>query len=188
LRAARTALRRAVRAAPVFRSSWGPRSALIEAMRLREQGERPVPFGDQIQEPGRLGRLPRMRRGRGRRPGATGHSARTRARNPVRVEAGGQGQAEQPQEQAAEDGERGGRSGRPGRPGRRPGSTARSPGWSASTPTRGARATGGEPTRSEESSEVRWIPRVELGGYSMDRSMRLRIGHYLEGRATPYLG
>ena len=51
-----------------------------------------------------------------------------------------------------------------------------------------ARATGGEPMRSEESSEVRWVPRVELGGYSMDRSMRLRIGHYLEGRATPYLG
>src|SRR6478736_7420563 len=51
-----------------------------------------------------------------------------------------------------------------------------------------ARATGGEPTRSEESSEVRWVPRVELGGYSMDRSMRLRIGHYLEGRAAPYLG
>ena len=32
-----------------------------------------------------------------------------------------------------------------------------------------ARATGGEPTRSEESSEVRWVPRVELGGYSMDQ-------------------
>ena len=51
-----------------------------------------------------------------------------------------------------------------------------------------ARAVGGEPTRSEESSEVRWVPRAELGGYSMDRSMRLRIGHYLEGRAAPYLG
>ena len=51
-----------------------------------------------------------------------------------------------------------------------------------------ARATGGEPTRSEESSEVRWVARVELGGYAMDRSMRLRIGHYLEGRAAPYLG
>jgi ADP-ribose pyrophosphatase YjhB (NUDIX family) len=51
-----------------------------------------------------------------------------------------------------------------------------------------ARATGGEPTGSEESSEVRWVPRVELGRYSMDRSMRLRIGHFLEGRATPYLG
>src|SRR5438067_1495986 len=31
LRAARTALRRAVRAAPLFRSSWGARSALIPA-------------------------------------------------------------------------------------------------------------------------------------------------------------
>jgi hypothetical protein len=29
---------------------------------------------------------------------------------------------------------------------------------------------------------VRWVPRKDLGGYSMDRSMRLRIGHYLEGR------
>ena len=51
-----------------------------------------------------------------------------------------------------------------------------------------ARATGGERARSEESSEVRWVPRVELGHYAMDRSMRLRIGHYLEGRAGPYLG
>jgi hypothetical protein len=30
----------------------------------RDRGERPVPFGDQIQEPGRPGRLPRVRRGR----------------------------------------------------------------------------------------------------------------------------
>jgi len=37
-----------------------------------------------------------------------------------------------------------------------------------------ARATGGELARSEESSEVRWVPRKDLGGYSMDRSMRLR--------------
>jgi 8-oxo-dGTP pyrophosphatase MutT (NUDIX family) len=51
-----------------------------------------------------------------------------------------------------------------------------------------ARATGGEPERSEESSEVRWVPRVDLGGYAMDRSMRLRIGHSLEGRAASYLG
>jgi hypothetical protein len=47
---------------------------------------------------------------------------------------------------------------------------------------------GGKPTRSEESSKVRWVPRKDLGGYAMDRSMRLRIGHYLEGRAVPYLG
>ena len=35
---------------------------------------------------------------------------------------------------------------------------------------------------------MRWVPRADLGGYPMDRSMRLRIGHYLEGRAMPYLG
>jgi ADP-ribose pyrophosphatase YjhB (NUDIX family) len=43
-------------------------------------------------------------------------------------------------------------------------------------------ATGGEPTPSSESSEVRWVPRGELAGYQVDRSMRLRIGHYLAGR------
>jgi hypothetical protein len=36
--------------------------------------------------------------------------------------------------------------------------------------------------------EVRWVARESLGGYAMDRSMRLRIGHFLEGRAEPYLG
>ena len=46
-----------------------------------------------------------------------------------------------------------------------------------------ARATGGEPERSED----RWVPCVDLG-YAMDRSMRLRIGHYLEGRAASHLG
>ena len=51
-----------------------------------------------------------------------------------------------------------------------------------------ARATGGAPTRSDESSEVRWVARDDLGGYAMDRSMRLRIGHFLEGRSVPYLG
>jgi ADP-ribose pyrophosphatase YjhB (NUDIX family) len=51
-----------------------------------------------------------------------------------------------------------------------------------------ARATGGEPTPSEESSEVRWVARKDLDGYPMDRSMGLRLGHYLEGRAAPYLG
>ena len=50
------------------------------------------------------------------------------------------------------------------------------------------RATGGEPVCSEESSEVRWVARKDLVGYQMDLSMRLRIEHYLEGRATPYLG
>jgi ADP-ribose pyrophosphatase YjhB (NUDIX family) len=51
-----------------------------------------------------------------------------------------------------------------------------------------ARATSGVPTRSDESSEVQWVPRVSLDRYSMDRSMRLRLSHFLEGRARPCLG
>ncbi len=48
---------------------------------------------------------------------------------------------------------------------------------------------GGQPTPSSESSEVRWVPREDLAGYQMDRSMRLRLGHYLDGRSgSPYLG
>lgn len=50
-----------------------------------------------------------------------------------------------------------------------------------------ARPLGGEPTPSSESSESSWVPHKDLAGYQMDRSMRLRIGHYLEDRA-PYLG
>jgi ADP-ribose pyrophosphatase YjhB (NUDIX family) len=50
-------------------------------------------------------------------------------------------------------------------------------------------ATGGQPTPSSESSEVRWVPREDLASYQMDRSMRLRLGHYLAGRSgSPYLG
>jgi ADP-ribose pyrophosphatase YjhB (NUDIX family) len=49
--------------------------------------------------------------------------------------------------------------------------------------------TSGQPTPSSESSEVRWVPREDVAGYQMDRSMRLRIGHYLAGRSgSPYLG
>ena len=51
-----------------------------------------------------------------------------------------------------------------------------------------ARATGGQPTRSNESSEVRWVLRDDLDSYSMDRSMRLRVGHFHAGRVRPYLG
>jgi 8-oxo-dGTP pyrophosphatase MutT (NUDIX family) len=53
-----------------------------------------------------------------------------------------------------------------------------------------ARPIGGEPTPSSESSEVRWIHRDDVTGYQMDRSMRLRIGDYLEGRSSssPRLG
>ncbi|MGP3914260.1 NUDIX hydrolase [Nonomuraea sp. 10N515B] len=51
-----------------------------------------------------------------------------------------------------------------------------------------ARATGGEPTPSEESREVRWVPREEIMSLPMDRSMRMRIEHYLAGVGLPYIG
>jgi ADP-ribose pyrophosphatase YjhB (NUDIX family) len=51
-----------------------------------------------------------------------------------------------------------------------------------------AEPVGGTPTPSDESSEVKWVRREDLDGYQMDRSMRLRIGHYLEGPTAPYLG
>jgi ADP-ribose pyrophosphatase YjhB (NUDIX family) len=51
-----------------------------------------------------------------------------------------------------------------------------------------ARAVGGEPTPSDESSQVRWVTRDELAEYQMDRSMRLRVDHFLAGRRSPYLG
>ena len=51
-----------------------------------------------------------------------------------------------------------------------------------------ASAVSGTPTPSDESSEVAWVRREDLGSYSMDRSMRVRLGHYLQGRTTPYLG
>jgi 8-oxo-dGTP pyrophosphatase MutT (NUDIX family) len=48
---------------------------------------------------------------------------------------------------------------------------------------------GGQPTPSDESSDVRWVPRDDLAGYQVDRSMRLRLDHYLSGRGgSPYLG
>ena len=51
-----------------------------------------------------------------------------------------------------------------------------------------ARATGGEPTPSDESREVLWVDRDKLIDLQMDRSMRMRIAHFLEGRTTPHLG
>ncbi|GAA1506335.1 NUDIX domain-containing protein [Sphaerisporangium rubeum] len=51
-----------------------------------------------------------------------------------------------------------------------------------------AKAVSGEPTPSDESREVRWVSRDEAAGYPMDRSMRLRIGHYLSGQTRPYIG
>ncbi|MET8336951.1 NUDIX hydrolase [Streptosporangium canum] len=50
------------------------------------------------------------------------------------------------------------------------------------------RAVAGEPTPSDESREVRWVPRDEVDSLLMDRSMRLRIGHFLAEAAGPYIG
>lgn len=50
------------------------------------------------------------------------------------------------------------------------------------------RAIDGEPTPSDESREVRWVPRDEVDSLLMDRSMRLRIGHFLAEAAEPYIG
>ena len=51
-----------------------------------------------------------------------------------------------------------------------------------------ARATGGQPTPSSESREVHWVLLDKLGDLTMDGSMRLRVDHYLQNRATPYIG
>lgn len=45
-----------------------------------------------------------------------------------------------------------------------------------------ARALSGRPTPSSESSEVRWVPAAEATGYTMDRSMHIRIDDFLTGR------
>lgn len=51
-----------------------------------------------------------------------------------------------------------------------------------------ARAVDGEPTPSDESREVQWVPLDEVKSLTMGRSMRLRIGHYLADRTAPYIG
>ena len=51
-----------------------------------------------------------------------------------------------------------------------------------------ARATGGEPRTSSESSEVRWIAPEDVDRYLMHPSMRLRVAHVLDERATPFIG
>jgi ADP-ribose pyrophosphatase YjhB (NUDIX family) len=50
------------------------------------------------------------------------------------------------------------------------------------------RLVGGELTPSEESREVRWVAPAAVDGLRMDRSMRMRIGRYLSGARSPYLG
>lgn len=51
-----------------------------------------------------------------------------------------------------------------------------------------ARYITGEPTPSDESSEVRWIPQTELDSLPIHPSMRLRIDHGYERRIDPYIG
>ena len=51
-----------------------------------------------------------------------------------------------------------------------------------------ARPISGEPTPSDESREVRWVPRDKLAGLQMDRSMRLRIDHYLANTGRTHIG
>jgi ADP-ribose pyrophosphatase YjhB (NUDIX family) len=48
-----------------------------------------------------------------------------------------------------------------------------------------ARHLTGTPTPSDESKEVRWVPAADLPGYTMDRSMRIRINDYLRGDPHP---
>lgn len=47
---------------------------------------------------------------------------------------------------------------------------------------------GGEPTPSDESSEVRWVGRDDLDALPIHPSMRLRINHGYENRTEPYIG
>ncbi|GAA0970251.1 NUDIX domain-containing protein [Acrocarpospora macrocephala] len=51
-----------------------------------------------------------------------------------------------------------------------------------------AQAVSGEPTPSSESTEVQWVPRDQVADLKMDRSMRLRIGHYLDQAVKPHIG
>ncbi|WP_117209490.1 NUDIX domain-containing protein [Allorhizocola rhizosphaerae] len=51
-----------------------------------------------------------------------------------------------------------------------------------------ARPLSGTPTPSDESREVRWIAREDLTALTMDRSMRMRINHYLTAPGSAHLG
>ena len=51
-----------------------------------------------------------------------------------------------------------------------------------------ARPLVGEPTPSDESREVHWVAPDAIPSLQMDRSMRMRIEHYLAGNDEPHLG
>jgi ADP-ribose pyrophosphatase YjhB (NUDIX family) len=50
-----------------------------------------------------------------------------------------------------------------------------------------ARPISGRPTPSSESSEVRWVPEAELPGYTIDRSMRIRINDFISRSDAPVI-
>jgi ADP-ribose pyrophosphatase YjhB (NUDIX family) len=50
-----------------------------------------------------------------------------------------------------------------------------------------ARSVSGDPTPSQESKEVRWVPASDVLGLTMDRSMRIRINDYLRGGSSPVI-
>lgn len=51
-----------------------------------------------------------------------------------------------------------------------------------------ARAEGGSPTPSDESRSVEWVSPEKVRSLQMDRSMCVRIEHYLDRKDGPYLG
>jgi hypothetical protein len=50
-----------------------------------------------------------------------------------------------------------------------------------------ARILDGSPRTSSESSAVRFVSAADITSYNIHPSIRMRIGHYLEGRDTPYI-
>jgi len=51
-----------------------------------------------------------------------------------------------------------------------------------------ARPVGGRPRTSAESTEVRWVPAGEIDSLVMDRSMRMRVDHYLTSPENVHIG
>ena len=50
-----------------------------------------------------------------------------------------------------------------------------------------AAAVGGQPTPSDESTYVRWVSTEAVETYPMDRSMSMRVRHYLSGSGDVWL-
>ena len=50
-----------------------------------------------------------------------------------------------------------------------------------------AKPVGGQPTPSDESTYVRWVDADAVETYPMDRSMSMRVRHYLSRVGLPYL-